>query len=186
MNRFLAACAAALALTGPAVASCTINFTVTVPDWYSPRNSPEARDACGVRNPNTCLLPRVEIQLETQRRLGSWQPALLWGSNQPRPNPGTIHGTPGFLPLIGAASRPGDSFIHFLRAELQGAGCVADRQFRVVYRCRVDEGLHRRFYSRFYAQNAAGYREATQVLFSGNRVSAQRDITFVANCPSIG
>lgn len=195
MNRILKALAplaTMAALAGPAAASCDINFTLNLPAWYPTGNFPLDGAGRVVQ-----LGPEVWVELETLRRTGDWEPAEL--SLPARSSGVTLH-TP--LSDGRAGRRPGQNRIiyssrHFrlaggphvmpeiifLRAALQGAGCAADRQFRVRYRCHVREARgHVLSYGRAY-NNSTAFQ--TDVLFGGSRV-APRDINHTIRCPRAG
>jgi hypothetical protein len=168
MNRILKALAplaTMAALAGPAAASCDINFTLNLPAWYPTGNFPLDGAGRVVQ-----LGPEVWVELETLRRTGDWEPAenrIIYSSRHFR-----LAGGPHVMPEI-----------IFLRAALQGAGCAADRQFRVRYRCHVREARgHVLSYGRAY-NNSTAFQ--TDVLFGGSRV-APRDINHTIRCPRAG
>lgn len=186
--RTLAALALFVPLAGQAAASCDINLTLSVPRWYPTSNFPVDID-----NQVMPIEPGFSVELETQRRTGGWEPAILTlppGSRDIRllspENDNRTWRYPGgrlqydsryFRLRSGPHTLPE---IIFLRAALQGAGCVADRQFRIRYRCGVRERMHVAAYGRPYV-----HRWQTDVLFGGNRV-APRDLRHTIRCPAAG
>lgn len=181
MRRLLLALAALLSVSAPAAASCTIDFTVTVPRSFVELNV--IRDP---NRPNDWVPRTLLITLETQRRTGGWQPAELsvqmppgWEQHGRRVLGNHSVGGNQFRAIF-INDRPALTEIMFLRANLQGIGCAADRQFRVRYACTVSQPSYQRLYGRSYPESIR-----TAVLFNGNRVSP-RNITHTLTCPPVG
>lgn len=182
----------------PAAASCRINLTIEVPRWWDDPTIPRTADGSWGSNAYyaVTLDPRLHIQLDTQRRIGGWEAA--WLAHRPNQPVMTRIGQPTGARVVGSRTVTYSSRITtftsltspmvslpdriHLVADLEGAGCVADRQFRITYHCSVDSRAHSQLYGHGY--NALS-QPRTDVLFGGNRV-APRDITFRVNCPRVG
>jgi hypothetical protein len=206
MRRFLQALAAlalSVPLAGQAAASCRINLTVTINKWWNDTTPMTGRAygrqglRVGGRFVTTDHAPFVEIELQTQRRVGGWEHAVI----HPRPGHSSeargVQPEPRFRPgsdrpiyghritrLSSGDGRTLPSRIALV-ADLDGAGCIADRQFRILTRCGPSQTgelqhllLHRRNY-RALAQRR------TDVSFGGSRVAPQA-ITHAINCPHVG
>lgn len=190
-------------VVSPAVASCRINLTVSINPWWNDTAAlPDVWAGRPARLVNgtyytTDYDPVVEIELETQRRLGQWEHAFI------HPRPGYRVDARVVQPSYGV--RPGSNQRIYsnritslnstdrrtlpsqvaLVADLDGAGCVADRQFRITTRCRLSptgERAHRSLHGRNYRPLA---QPRVDVLFGGNRVAPQA-ITRSITCPAVG
>lgn len=188
----LAPLAAIASLTGPAAASCNITVTLNLPIWYPTSNF--AVDGAGR---TIELRPEVWIELQTLRRTGDWEVAELSlparstgvslgtphsdGRYRRQPGQNRVTYTSHYTRIFGGPHTMPEIVV--MRAALQGVGCAADRQFRIRYRCDVQNARgHAVGYGRPYNLSTA-FR--TEVLFGGNRV-APRDITYTISCPRAG
>jgi len=179
MRQLFLAVVVMLSFAGSVSASCNIDFTVSLPRFYQ---GPPIPASTGVRPEN--IIPTVGIVLQTQRRFGGWENAglsLRQANGQYVPLSYGLRWSNGQqLYLYPSVRHRGPLLdVAFMRASLQGVGCAADRQFRVIYTCVVS-GAHTVAYGRVYQPTLR-----TSVLFGGNRVSP-RNIAFTANCPSVG
>lgn len=179
MRRFLAALSLAAATFGLPAAACDVGFTVQIPRDFLALQ--EARDR---NRPMDSVPVSVHLTLETQRRTGGWQPAELTVVMAPGWERHGRMGTPRRISYAGQVfngytfTPPSLHEFMITRANLQGPGCVADRQFRIRYACAADRSAHQRVHGRAWPE-----RVQTVVLFGGNRVSP-RDITHRLTCPT--